>query len=283
MSRTHILSKSKTGYDRRYEDKVFPAGIRCIELVDYVGKGGKLDDQGEMIDDGGPGNYFGVYYCAAESLYRAFAGAQFSGPCIVEIGEFPAEEYDDRGEAITDRRINMASCFRGSDLEILPHGGSCYLVDATNDMFRDCKKLRDWSPQEMVEAGIAGVEDPSAPRILRGNGIAHRAFFHNLAPETMKRMFMNCVSFNGGGINVIDWSRLRDEDSALDFAFGCRFDPVYLNGIIERLHWDFFNLQKIRTPLRQVNLGDGVVTGGVAQRAKDLIAAGIELCGFEIR
>lgn len=283
MSKAYIWSQSKVGYDRRYEDKDFSAfGTRCIELVDYVGQGGEIDENGEMIDDGGPGNYLGVMYCAAESFYRAFANAKFGGPCIVEIGEYPAEEYDESGEAITDTRINMASCFRGSDLEILPHGCSRYLIDNTNDMFRDCVKLRDWAPQEMVEVGLAGVTDPMAPRILRGNGIAARAFLYNLAPETMKRMFSGCVSYNGAAVSVIDWSRLKDENSAVDFAAGCRFDQVYLNGIIDKLHWDFFMLKKIRTPLLKVNLGGGVVTGEVAKRAKELITAGIELEGFEI-
>lgn len=283
MSKTYIWSQSKVGYDRRYEDKDFTSfGTRCIELVDYVGQGGEIDENGEMIDDGGPGNYLGVMYCAAESLYRSFANAKFGGPCIVEIGEYPAAAYDEHGEAITDTRINMAACFRGSDLEILPHGCSRYLIDNTNDMFRDCVKLRDWSPQEMVEVGLAGVTDPRAPRILRGNGIAARAFLYNLAPQTMKRMFSGCSSYNGAAVNVINWSRLKDENAAIDFAAGCRFDPVYLNGIIDKLHWDFFMLKKIRTPLRRVNLGGGVVTGDVAKRAKELITEGIELEGFEI-
>jgi len=283
MSKAYIWSQSKVGYDRRYEDKDFSAfGTRCIELVDYVGQGGEIDESGEMIDDGGPGNYLGVMYCAAVSFYRAFANAKFGGPCIVEIGEYPAEEYDESGEAITDTRINMAACFRGSDLEILPHGCSRYLIDNTNDMFRDCVKLRDWAPQEMVEVGLAGVTDPMAPRILRGSGIAARAFLYNLAPETMKRMFSGCVSYKGAAVSVIDWSRLKDENSAVDFAAGCRFDQVYLNGIIDKLHWDFFMLKKIRTPLLKVNLGGGVVTGDVAKRAKELITAGIELEGFEI-
>ena len=101
---TYITAESRTGYDRRYEDKVFAADTRCIEMVDFVGTG----DQ------------HGVYFCRAESFYRCFANATFNGPCIVEIGEFPADEYDERGEAITDTRINMAAAFRNSDLQILP-------------------------------------------------------------------------------------------------------------------------------------------------------------------
>jgi hypothetical protein len=117
---------------------------------------------------------------------------------------------------------------------------------------------------------------------LKSNGLAARAFMFNLAPETMRRMFSGCIAYNGAGINAIKWSRLRDENAAMDFAAGCRFDPVYLNGIIDALHWGFFNLSKVRTPLRRVNLGSGVVTGDVARRARELIAAGIELEGFEI-
>ena len=38
---TYIRSQSRTGYDRRYEDKVFAPGTRCVEMVDYVGTGDK--------------------------------------------------------------------------------------------------------------------------------------------------------------------------------------------------------------------------------------------------
>lgn len=280
MANIFIASQSRRGYDRRYEDKVFIPGTRCIEMVDYIGQGGEVDENGDMIDDGGPGNYFGVAYCAAESFYRAFANAKFGGPCIVDIGEYPALAYDENGEAITDTRINMAACFRASDIEILPHGCSRYLIDNANDMFRDCTSLRDWTPQEMVAAGLAGVTDPRAPRILRSNGIAAKAFLHNLAPLTMKRMFMGCTLYNGAGLQMINWSRLQDENAAIDWAAGCRFLPVYLNAIIDKMHYDHFVLGRIRTPLRGVNLGSGTVTGDVAKRARELIDAGIELEGF---
>lgn len=280
--KTYIWSESRRGYDRRYEDKVFGGGTRCIELVDYIGQGGEIDEAGEMIDDGGPGNYLGVYYTASESFYRCFANATFGGPCIVEIGEYPAEEYDEDGEAITETRINMAACFRFSDLEILPHGCSRYLIDNTNNMFEGCSKLRSWSPQEMVAAGLAGVQDPRAPRILRSNGIAASAFLYNLSPQTMRRMFAGCTSYDGLAINSIDWNRLKNETSAEGFAEGCRFAPHFLNAIIDRLHWQFFVRKNVRTPLLNVNLGEGRVTGDVARRANELIDAGIQLEGFEI-
>jgi hypothetical protein len=266
----YIRAYSKTGYDRRYEDRVFDAGTRCIEMVDYVGTGDK------------PGDYFGVYYCRSESFYRAFANANFNGPCIVEIGEFPAEQYDDNGEPITDQRINMAAAFRNTDIEILPHGCSRGLIDNTNSMFEGCRKLRNWTPQEMVAAGLAGVTDPAAPRIIRSNGLAESAFLYNLAPETMKRMFAHCTAYSGKAVSAIKWKNLRDESSAMDFATGCKFAPHFLDAIIASLHWEFFTHKRVRTPLRSVNLGSGVVTGNTAAMARQLIEAGIELQGFEI-
>lgn len=279
---TYIRSQSKIGYDRRYEDKVFAPNTRCIELVDYVGQGGEIGPNGEVIDDGGPGNFLGVYYCRSESFYRTFAKATFGGPCIVEIGEWPAEAYDENGEAITDKRINMSSAFRDSDLQILPHGCSRYLIDNCNSMFQNCRQLRNWTPREMVKAGLAGVTDPAAPRILRSNGLAEAAFLFNLAPQTMKRMFANCTSYSGKAINAIRWRNLKDETSAMDFAVGCKFAPHYLDAIIASLHWEFFVQQRVRTPLYQVNLGSGRVYGKAAAQARQLIEAGIDLQGFDI-
>jgi len=267
----YIRAYSKTGYDRRYEDRVFDAGTRCIEMVDYVGTG----DQ--------PGDYFGVYYCRSESFYRTFAEATFSGPCIVEIGEFPATQYDDQGEPITDQTINMAAAFRNSDLEILPHGCSRGLIDNTNSMFEGCRKLRNWTPQEMVAAGLAGVKDPAAPRIIRSNGIAESAFLLHLAPQTMRRMFAGCEQYNGRNLNSISWANLKDEKAASDFAVGCRFEPHYLDGLIAWMHRQMFVLREMRSPLISVNLGSGVVSGNTAAMARQLIEAGIELQGFEIR
>jgi hypothetical protein len=266
----YIRAYSKTGYDRRYEDKVFPAGTRCIEMVDYVGTG----DQ--------PGDFFGVYYCRSESFYRCFANASFNGPCIVEIGEVPADQYDDQGEPITDQRINMAAAFRNSDIEILPHGCSRGLIENTNSMFEGCRFLRSWTPQEMVEAGLAGVKDPAAPRILRSNGIAESAFLLNLAPQTMRRMFAGCEMYSGRNINSISWANLKDERAAADFAIGCQFAPHYLDAIIAWLHRQLFVLGTLRTPLLSVNLGSGTVSGNTAAMARQLIDAGIELRGFDI-
>lgn len=263
---TYITAESRTGYDRRYEDKVFAPDTRCIEMVDFVGTG----DQ------------HGVYFCRAESFYRCFANATFNGPCIVEIGEFPAEEYDERGEAITDTRINMAAAFRNSDLQILPHGCSRYLIDKTNNMFDGCRSLRSWSPAEMIDAGLAGVDDPQAPRIIKSTGIAQHAFLFNLAPTSMRRMFAGCTAYDGTAVNVISWSRLQGERAAEGFAAGCRFAPRFLNGIIASLHREFFVLRTVTTPLVNVDLGAGRVTGQTAQQAADLIDAGIQLTGFEI-
>jgi hypothetical protein len=165
----YIKTASSTGYQRKWEDYTFPADTRCIELVDYVG-----DGQGDW--NAYPGNAWGVHYTRAESFYRAFANATFGGPCIVDIGELPADRYSSDGEPLTDTRISMAAAFTGSDLQILPHGCSRGLIDNCNDTFRDCVRLRAWSPSEMVAAGIAGVTDPAAPRILRSNGIARHAF-----------------------------------------------------------------------------------------------------------
>jgi len=266
----YIRAYSKTGYDRRYEDKVFPAGTRCIEMVDYVGTGNE------------PGNYFGVYYGRAFSYYRTFAQASFNGPCIVEIGEFPADQYDDQGEPITDQRINMAAAFRNSDIEILPHGCSRGLIDNTNSMFEGCRFLRNWTPQEMVNAGLAGVKDPAAPRILRSNGIAESAFLLNLAPQTMRRMFAGCEQYSGRNINSISWANLKDDKAAADFASGCQFAPHYLDAIIAWLHRQLFVLGTLRNPLLAVNLGRGTVSGNTAAMARQLIDVGIELQGFDI-
>jgi hypothetical protein len=282
MANVYLSAQSRRGYDRRYEDKSFPDGTRCIELVDYIGQGGEIDENGEMVDDGGPGNYLGVYYCAAESMYRIFANARFNGPCIVDIGEYPAEAYDESGEAITDTRINMAAAFRFSDLEILPHGCSRYLIDNMNNMFEGCDKLRTWTPQEMEAAGLANVTDPRAPRILRSNGIAESAFLYNLAPETIRYAFAGCSSYSGRAINAISWSRLKSEKSAEGFAEGCRFSPHFLDAIISWLHREAIVLKRVRTPLLNVDFGAGRVTGEVAKQASELIEYGIELTGFDI-
>jgi len=280
----YITSQSRTGYDRRWEDKVFPAGTKCVELVDYVGTG-ELDDNGDVIGDGGPGNWYGANYCNSVSFYRAFANATLGGPCLIEIGEYPADALDSRGEAIiTDStvRINMAAAFKNSDLQILPHGCSRYLIDNLNGTFDGCRELKHWTPQEMVSAGLAMSKDPNAPRILRSNGLAEAGFLFNLAPKTMKRMFAFCVKYDGHAINAISWSRLKAEDSASGFATGCRFDSHFLNAIIANIHREFFVNKTVRTPLINVDLGAGYVTGEAAQQAKELIAAGIQLVGFEI-
>jgi hypothetical protein len=274
---TYIRSQSRTGYDRRYEDKVFAPDTRCIEMVDYVGTGDK-----PFGEDEGPANYFGVYYCRSESFYRTFANATFGGPCIVDIGEFPAEAYDESGEAITDTRINMAAAFRHSDLEILPHGCSRYLIDNMNNMFEGCRKLRNWTPQEMEASGLANVRDPAAPRILKSNGIAESAFLYNLAPETMRYAFAGCLSYSGKALNAISWARLKSEKAAEGFAEGCRFEPYRLDAIISWIHREALVLKRVRTPLLNVDLGAGRVTGEVAKQARELIEFGIQLTGFEI-
>jgi len=267
----YIRAESKVGYDRRYEDKVFPSGTRCIEMVDYVGTGDK------------PGDYWGVYYCRAVSFYRCFANATFGGPCIVEIGEFPATEYTDDGEPVSDQRINMAAAFRNSDIQILPHGCSRGLIDNCNSMFEGCDRLRNWTPQEMVEAGLAGVKDPAAPRIIKSNGLAESAFLLNLAPERMKRMFAGCSSYGGKNINSISWANLLDEYSAMDFAAGCRFETHYLNGLVASLHREAIVLGRVRTPLLRVNLGAGNLTGETAAMARELVDFGIEIQGVSIQ
>jgi len=150
-------------------------------------------------------------------------------------------------------------------------------------MFEGCRFLRNWSPQEMVAAGLAGVKDPTAPRIFRSNGLAESAFLLHLAPRTMKRMFAGCEKYSGRNINSISWANLQDEKAAVDFAIGCRFEPHYLNGTIEWLHRETFVHGRVRTPLLSVNLGSGVVTGNTAAMARQLIEAGIELQGFEIK
>lgn len=272
---TYIRTASSIGYQRKWDSFRFPAGTRCVELVDYVG-----DGEGDW--NAFPGNAYGVCYCRAESFYRAFANATFGGPCIVEIGEMPCDEYDSRGEPVikeTTPRINMAAAFKGSDIQILPHGCSRMLIDNCNDMFADCTLLRAWQPTEMVNAGIAGVTDSDAPRILRSNGLAAHAFLYQLRPLTMKRMFANCTAYDGTAINAIDWTALKDETAAQDFAIGCHFAPHRLNAIIDSLHAVIDRLPK---PLLRVNLGGGLVAGETAQRARELIHAGIDLQGFEI-
>lgn len=278
---TYIRSQSKIGYDRRYEDKVFPTGTRCVEMIDYIGEGGPVDENGEMTGPGEPGNYYGVAYCRAESFYRCFANATFGGPCLVDIGEYPAEAYDENGEAITDRTINMAAAFANSDIQILPHGCSRYMIDNCNDMFRGCDRLRSWTPQEMVLAGLAGVTDPAAPRIVRSTGIAQYAFLYNLAPRTMKRMWAGS-SYDGTGVNAISWRKLEKPNAAEGFAEGCLFFPHILDALIASLYREVCVEQKVRTPLVNVDLGQGKVTGEVARKARELIERGIELTGFTI-
>lgn len=279
---TYLTAESRTGYDRRYEDKVFPLGTRCIEMVDYIGAGGPRDENGEMLRDGGPGQSFGVAYCRSESFYRCFARAKFCGPCLIDIGEFPAEAYDAAGYPITDTRINMAAAFRDSDLQIAPHGCSRELVSNLNSTFENCVQLRHWLPQEMAAQGLAMVTDRTAPRILQSNGMAHTAFWLELAPQTMKRMLANCVSFEGNGLNSISWRNLKADDSASGWAEGCRFAPYVLDGIIATIHHEFFTLKRVRTPLLNVNLGAGRVVGETATMARQLKDAGIDLVGFDI-
>ena len=264
-----VRTAAAVGYQRKWEDHNFGPDIRVVELVDYVG-----DCQGSF-EDCGP-NAFGVYYCAAESFYRAFANATFESPCIVDIGEYPAEEYDENGEAITDKRISMAAAFRGSNIQILPHGCSRYMIDNLNDCFSGCTELRHWTPSEMVEAGLAMVRDPDAPRIIRSNGVAESAFLFNLAPKTMARMFAGCVKYDGHAINAISWRNLKDEWSAEDFAKGCRFAPTYLHGIIGSLHWEAIRKKRVR-PLRNVHLGHGHLVGEAAVQVRQLADVGIHV------
>lgn len=268
----YIRTASSVGFQRKWEDYRFAEGTRCIELVDYIGDG--MGDWNAY-----PGNAYGVAYTRAESFYRAFANATFGGPCIVDIGEFPADRYSSDGEPLTDTRISMAAAFTGSDLQILPHGCSRGLIDNTNDMFRDCPQLRAWDPQSMVAAGLAGVQDKFAPRILRSNGIARHAFLLNLRPRTMKRMFANCTSYDGTAINAIDWRGLDKETSAVDFAAGCRFAPHYLDGLIASI---YAQREGIHRPLLRVNLGSGRVTGETAKMARELVESGIEITGIDI-
>lgn len=278
----YVNAESRTGYDRRYEDKVFAPGTRCIEMVDYIGVGGERDDSGEMISDGGPGQSYGVRYCRAESFYRCFARAKFGGPCIVNIGEYPAEAYDKNGYAITDVRINMAAAFRDSDLQILPRGCSREIIGNVNSMFENCTQLRNWTPTEMVAAGIAGVSDRNAPAILQATGMGRNAFLMELAPRTMKRFMANCRSYDGNALNCVSFANLQAEDSASGFATGCKFAQYALDGIIANIHYEFFTLKRVRTPLLNVDLGEGIVTGDSAKRAMELIRAGVQLTGFTI-
>ena len=269
---SYVRTASAIGYQRKWEDHRFPEGTRCIELVDYIG-----DGMGGWNDF--PGNAYGVAYTRAESFYRAFANATFGGPCIVDIGEYPADRYSGDGEPLTDTRISMAAAFAGSDLEILPHGCSRGLIDNANDMFRNCSSLKAWSPQDMVAVGLAGEVDPAAPRILRSNGIAAQAFLRNLRPRTMKRMFEGCEQYDGTAINAIDWRGLDNDKAAMDFAAGCRFAPHYLDAIIASI---YRRRAAIYRPLMYVDLGAGRVTGETARMARELIYSGIELIGFEI-
>ena len=268
----YIRTASSVGFQRKWEGYRFAEGTRCIELVDYIGDG--MGDWNAY-----PGNAYGVAYTRAESFYRAFANATFGGPCIVDIGEFPADRYSNDGEPLTDTRISMAAAFTGSDLQILPHGCSRGLIDNCNDMFRDCPQLRAWDPQSMVAAGLAGVQDKFAPRILRSNGIAAQAFLLNLRPRTMKRMFANCTSYDGTAINAIDWRGLDSDKAAVDFAAGCRFAPHFLDAIIASI---YSQREGIRRPLLNVDLGAGRVTGETARMWEELVDSGIELTGFEI-
>ena len=275
---TYLTGLSKVGYDRRWEEKSFEPDTRCIELVDYVG-----DSQAPWGDlDGTPANYWGVFYCRAESFYRAFASARFNGPCIVDVGEWPALHYDKSGEAITETRINMSSAFRDSDLEILPHGFSRYLIDNLNSTFQNCKKLRNWTPQELDAAGLANVRDPDAPRIVRSNGSAESAFLLNLAPATMRYAFAGCSAYSGKSLNSISWSRLKSAKAAEGFAEGCRFEPYRLDALVGWIHREAIVLKRVPTPLLNVDLGAGRVTGEVARQAHELIEYGIELTGFDI-
>ena len=102
------------------------------------------------------------------------------------------------------------------------------------------------------------------------------------APTSMRRMFAGCTAYDGKAVNVISWSRLQGERAAEGFAAGCRFAPHFLNAIIASLHREFFVLRTVTTPLVNVDLGAGRVTGQTAQQAADLIDAGIQLTGFEI-
>lgn len=267
-----IRAVSVTGFDRRYDGYAFKSDVKCVELYDWEG------DVPGPFESVGP-RALGVRYSLATSFYATFRGSSFEGPVIFDIGEYAAEKFKPNGDAVTDVRVNMANCFRNSGVQIFPHGGSRELISNTNYCFAGCRSLRSWTPQEMVAAGLAGVQDPNAPRLLRTNGIAGSAFLRNLAPETMRGMFAECESYDGNAINAISWKNLNNERSAEDFAAGCRFAPHFLDGLIASI---YAQREGIHRPLLRVDLGAGRVTGETARMARELIDSDIRLMGFEI-
>lgn len=264
-----VIGESRIGYDRRWESKSFGPDVKYFGLIDYVGTG--LGGWNEY-----PGNCYGVNYCRAESFYRAFALTKFAVPCLVDCGELPSDDYTDDGDPISDVEINMAACFKGSDIQMLPHGFSRHLIANLNSCFDGCAHLRAWTPSELVDEGLALVRDPDAPQVLRSNGLASVAFLLNLQPKTMRRMFADCVAYNGQAINAISWKGLIKEDAALDFAVGCRFDHAFLKATVARLHWQAIREKSVRS-LTGVHLGYGHVDSEMATQIRELGAVGIEV------
>jgi hypothetical protein len=273
--------------DERFKGKHFKDDFKVLELVDYVGDGKEVDRDANGVEHGNwmknVANALEVKYTACTSFVHTFLGATWDSPVIVDIGELPCDKYDSKGDPISDEKISMAGMFANSNLQMLPRGGSRNLVWITDAMFSGCSHMRHWGPEALVAAGLAMVPDHEANRRLRSNGLDESAFLLNIAPGSMKQMFYGCTSYNGHTVNAISWDRIQHEDGAEDFAAGCSFSPVFLNALVDRMHWDRFRKKSFRIPrLRNVNLGHGHLTGEHAQHARELIDSGIELTGITI-
>jgi len=289
ISKDTVAAHSARNYHRRWEGHHFSnPDVRVLELFDYIGDGGEprnvditpyLPIPAENHWMPHAGNNYEVKYSLATDFVHSFRQARFDSPVIIDMGEMPAP-VDKRGEPIGEPTISHAGMFAESNVQLLPRGGSRGLISNTDGMFAGCSRLRNWTPQELVAAGLAMVHDPEANRRLRGSGLDEAAFLFHLAPLSMRGMFQGCTKYNGHAINAIGWHRLNHVDAMADFATGCTFEPHYLAGIVESMHWSRFRKKTFIIPrLRNVNLGHGHLTGEHAQHARELISSGIEITG----
>lgn len=272
------VAKSVVGWERRYEDHVFPEGTKYVGLWDHVGTA-----EGAFDDPKTWGNMKDCEYIRKEasSFYRSFCRAKFQSPCIVQIGEAPYPRREN-GDVILGPgapEINCASMFFQSDIMLLPHMlDACHLMIANcNNMFSGCARLTYLMPQELRPLGLSDVKDPKAPRLLRSNSSNHPGLFFQLRPKTAVNFMKGCTAYQGNGINMLSLRNIATPDGANGIFEGCEFQKPYLDGLLASIHWEFFHRKLFKGPLHGVNLGRGHLVGQAATHYHELRDAGIEV------
>lgn len=272
------LQASVVGWERRYEDFVFPVGTKYVGLWDHEGT-----VEGAFDDPATWGNMKGCEYIRKEasSFYRSFFNARFGGFCLVQIGEAPYPRQAN-GDVILGPdvpEINCANMFCQSDLRLLPWMlSACHpMITNTNRMFDGCGELTYLMPQELRPLGLSDVKDPAAPRLLRSNSSNAPALFFQLRPKTAKYFMRGCSKYQGNGINQFSLRNIATPDGAIGLFEGCQFATPYLEGFISSLHWETVRRGIVKGPLNGINVGRGHLGAAAQRQVDELRERGIEV------